>query len=193
MLLNSGDILHAVQNGVIGLEPFDENRLKPASYVVQLARRWRVWGQGDAPLDPYDAEQVDTILSDVVDQECFVLESHGFCLAATLERIRLPDDMAAIISPISQMARYGLSINLGSMLISPGFGAQSPTALTLELASHCPRPLLLRSGTPVAHLMFTRVSDGPSLSTRGQSVFEGREAPSAPALLAEWPIHRDDV
>ena len=191
-LLSSTEILKAVQSGHIGIEPFLESNLKPASYILRLDNKWRMWNKSKNPIDIFEKKHTEGYLSDTITNSNFRLDGRGFCLAATQEKIQIPNDMAAFIFPISHIARFGLNVNLGSTFISPGFGDTKPTALTLEIASNIPSKVILRSGCPIAHLIFIPVSDGTKLSKRIRSVFEGQVAPSSPAIWKEWTIKKEE-
>lgn len=138
------------------------------------------------PIDLMDEIRIEGALSDIFEQNEFVIENGGFCLAASLERISLPANIAAFISPLSHLARFGIRMNGGAILVSPGFGAVVPTQLTLEITSSCPSPLRLCAGYPAAHLIFMHVSEGTEMSKMFQSIYEGQDVPAGPSLAAEW-------
>jgi dCTP deaminase len=115
------------------------------------------------------------------------LRPGDFMLAATSERIQLPSTLLAFVAALSHMARFGLQVTATSLLVSPGFGSGAPTALTLELSSVNPAPLVLRAGMPVCHVVFCAVTPGDPLDVRlARSVYDGLRQPSPPLLYEEF-------
>lgn len=186
MYLSASEIRAGVASGELSIEPFDVAHLKPASYVLRLSDRWRRWSPSDEPVDL--AAPVDTagLLSPIVTSEEYVLSNTEFCLAATIERLSLPPHLMGIVAPLSHVARFGLSVGLGSFIVSPGFGANAPTSLTLELVAHNASPLRLRAGLPICHLALMKVTPASEAYPLDRSIYEGRQSPSGPLLAEEW-------
>ncbi len=186
MFLSASEIRAAVASDELTIDPFDVANLKPASYVLRLSDRWRMWSPSDEPVDL--AAPVDTagLLSPIVTSEEYVLSNTEFCLAATIERFSLPPHLMGIVAPLSHVTRFGLSVGLGSFIVSPRFGANAPTSLTLELVAHNPSPLRLRAGLPICHLALMKVTPASETHPLDRSIYEGRESPSSPLLAEEW-------
>jgi hypothetical protein len=71
--------------------------------------------------------------------------------------------------------------------VSPCFGHQSASPLTLELTSANPCPVLLPAGTPICHLVLVRVTAGEDAAgPLKTSVYEGLVQPVGPMLAAEF-------
>ena len=186
MFLSASEIKMCVDSGEIVIEPFVTEHLKAASYVLQFSNRWRKWLPSNKTIDLAASVDADKLISPITTSDEYVLSNSEFCLAATIEKLSLPSNLVGIVTPLSHIARYGLSVNLGSCIISPKFGATTPTGLTLELTSHNPSPLKLQVGLPVCHLAFIRVTPSTDSYLLNQSIYEGRETPSAPLLNEEW-------
>ena len=188
MFLSASEIQDLVDSGELLIEPFVDTRLKPASYVLRLSNRWRRWFPSDEPIDLTAPVDTDKLLSPIITSEEYVLSNMEFCLAATIEQLSLPPHLVGIVAPLSHVVRLGLSVGLGSFIVSPKFGATTPTSLTLELASHNPSPLKLRAGLPICHLAFIKVTPTTELRALSKSIYEGRETPSGPLLAEEWDM-----
>ena len=186
MFLSASEIRAAVASDELTIDPFDVAHLKPASYVLRLSDRWRRWSPSDEPVDLTAPVDTAGLLSPIVTTEEYVLSNTEFCLAATIERLSLPPHLLGIVGPLSHVARFGLSVGLGSFVVSPGFGATAPTSLTLELVAHNPSPLRLRTGLPICHLALMRVTPASETHPLDPSIYEGRESPSGPRLAEEW-------
>jgi len=192
MFLSASEIQDLVASGELLIEPFVAAHLKPASYVLRLSSRWRRWFPSDEPIDLTAPADTDRLLSPIITSEEYVLSNMEFCLAATIEQLSLPPHLVGIVSPLSHVTRWGLSVGLGSFIVSPKFGATTPTSLTLELAAHNPSPLKLRAGLPICHLAFVRVTPATDSYPLDRSIYEGSEAPVGPLLVEEWNIIHEE-
>ena len=185
MFLSANEIQDFVASGELIIDPFSLENFKPASYILMLGNRWRKWFASSDPIDvgkPLDEER---LLSPIVTSDEYILSKSELCLAATVEKLSLPQNLIGIVAPLSHISRWGLNINLGSLIVSPRFGGTIPTGLTLELVSHNPSPLKLRTGLPICHLAFIEVSHSENLLPLNKSIYEGRETPSGPFLNEE--------
>ncbi len=190
MFLSASEIQELVTSGELLIAPFSPENLKPASYVLRLSNRWRKWFPSSEPIDLTVPIDNDKLLSSIVTSEYHILSNGEFCLGATIERLSMPPHLVGIVMPLSHVTRFGLSVGLGSFIVSPGFGATTPTSLTLELVTHNPSALKLRAGLPICHLAFMRVTPGRNSRPLDRSIYEGREAPAGPLLAEEWDTRR---
>ena len=186
MFLSPDEIRAEIEAGNLLIDPFCPELLKPSSYVLRLGDAWRRWEAGTEIISlwsPPNALSTPPLFT----MSRIVLRQGEFVLGATLEKIALGPGLVGILSTLSHVARYGVSTNNNSLLVSAGFGMHTPTALTLELSSVNPSPIEIRSGMPICHLAFMRMStstDDRLPLTR--SIYEGQIAPSSPQLYAEF-------
>jgi dCTP deaminase len=188
MFLSATDIESSIRSGEIRLEPFQPELLKPASYVLRLGSRFARWHSSARRLSPW-TEAIDP--AQLVYEEApngIELAPGDFLLAATMERVSVPRNLVGVMSPLSHIARLGISVVSGSCWISPGFGEAKPTALTLEICSLTRSAVVLHPGMPVCHLAFAETSRPAHNTVRplDASVYEGRDAPMGPRLLEEF-------
>lgn len=101
--------------------------------------------------------------------ESFVLHPGSFVLAATLEWIRMPSDLAAYVVGLSSWGRTGLIIAT-AVGVHPGFTG----CLTLELANTGVIPIRLDPGAFVCQLFFHKCEPVPEVSG---SQFAGSRRP----------------
>ena len=158
MLLNQHEIAAEVASGQLHVEPFDPTHFRPASYVLCLGRRFRRWQAGEVPISLWSERAADGRLAEPVECDEIVINPGEFMLASTSESIGLSGDRWAMISPLSHIARFGLSIHCGADFVNPGFGRARAAPLTLELCNHNPSPLALTAGIPIAHLRIGRIN-----------------------------------
>lgn len=88
---------------------------------------------------------------DVRIAEDMVVVSGTFRLASTLESFWMPDDLVARVCDKSTWARQGLTVQ--NTIIEPGWRGY----LTIELTNHSSRDVVLKSGMPIAQIVFERL------------------------------------
>lgn len=186
MFLSADEIRVEIEVGRLVIEPFIPELLKPASYVLRLGDRWRQWSHIKKPISVWTPDASRLHLQPELYTNEITLQPGIVVLGSTAETIGLPNDLVGIVSTLSHLARFGLSTHLQAFLVSPGFGAHTPTALTLELVSFNPSPLCIKTGMPVCHLAFTRTSSAVSKLPLGRSIYEGHDSPAPPMLYEEF-------
>jgi dCTP deaminase len=187
MLLSADEIKSEIERGNLIIDPFDQRFFKPSSYLFRLGNRFRRWKKSTQPLKLWSPQSEINQIGEIVKSSEISLYPNEILLSCTLEAIQMPYDLVGILSTPSHLARFGISVNLNSTLVSPGFGADSPSKLTLEIVSFNPAIIQLKSGIPICHLIIFRISNAVKLSTElRNSIYEGREAPCPPLLFEEF-------
>ena len=186
MFLSSLAISQMVSQGQIRIEPFERNRLKPASYLLHLGSRFRRWKYSQSPIEIWAKDACVDRLEPFEETDSITIEAGGFVLACSIERISMPVSHLGLVTTLSHLARVGISLQLNANLVSPGFGSSGPTHLAFEIANHNPNPIRLRAGMPVGHLCIAAVSC-PAVEdiVLGTSVYEMRDPLDAPILFEE--------
>jgi dCTP deaminase len=87
----------------------------------------------------------------------YALQPKKLVLSSTLERIRLPDDHAALYDGSTTLARIGITSHMGSMLVSPG----SDGNLTLEIFNASDKAFVLQAGMRIGQLLLLKL-DAPA-------------------------------
>lgn len=158
--LSYPDILRALQQGEVFLDPWTPDQVGPASISLHL-------GDTAAALDVRSSITVDCPESypalsalELDSEGYFVLEKNTVLLMPTLEQVGLPRNLAGWLSGTSDLARIGVSVAF-SQYVAPGFGSSRPGALTLELTSNTTATVRLLPRMRVAHLILVRTSSVP--------------------------------
>ncbi|WP_435606526.1 dCTP deaminase [Streptomyces ardesiacus] len=179
MLLSDQDLHAAIADGRLGIDPFDEAMLQPASIDVRLDRDFLVFeGHKHDCIDP-SVRQEDLLRPvRVEDGQPFVLHPGEFVLGSTLERVSLPDTLAARLEGKSSLGRLGLITHSTAGFIDPGFEGH----VTLELSNLAPLPLKLWPGMKVGQLAVFALSS-PAEHPYGSAVrgsrYQGQRGPTA--------------
>lgn len=87
--------------------------------------------------------------------EEFNIFPHQFVLASSMEKFCMPWDVVGVVHDKSSWARKGLAVQ--NTILEPGWQG----FLTLELTNHREKHYLVKSGMPIAQIVFHRM-DAPA-------------------------------
>ena len=191
MLLSDRDILQGVDDGTIGLDPWDPAMVQPASVDVRLDKFFRVFENHRYPnIDPAEEQSELTRLIEVASDEPFILHPGEFALAATLEVVSLGSTVAARLEGKSSLGRLGLLTHSTAGFIDPGFSGH----VTLELSNMATLPIKLWPGMKIGQFCFFRLSSEvlhPYGSEKYGSRYQSQRGPTA--SRSHLNFHRTDV
>ena len=178
MVLSDRTIRRLLEEGRIGIDPFDESLIQPSSVDVRVDRLFRVFHNNRYPFIDVREEQEDlTELVEVEDDSPFVLHPGEFVLGSTLERVTLPDDLVARLEGKSSLGRLGLLIHSTAGFIDPGWDGH----VTLELSNVANLPITIYFGMKIGQLSFvqlTEPAEHPYGSDGLGSKYEGQRGPT---------------
>jgi dCTP deaminase len=179
VLLSDKALRRAIESKQIGIAPYDEAMLQPASIDVRLDREFLVFeNHRHTCIDPSVEQEDLTRLVRVEGGDPFVLHPGEFVLASTFERVSLPDDLAARLEGKSSLGRLGLVTHSTAGFIDPGFEGH----ITLELSNLATLPILLWPGMKVGQLAVFRMTgpaEHPYGSAERGSRYQGQRGPTA--------------
>jgi len=153
MMLSNIDIVRHIDQGLITISPLEQTLIRPASINLRLGTSFLL-PETDVTVDLKSRETFPKYYE--LDANIFTLEPKKLVLANTHERIGLCRNVAGWLSNVSGLARLGLNV-VGSNLVSPGFGEDEPTTLTLELYNFLDKPIKIYSGMRICHLVLFEV------------------------------------
>ena len=191
VLLSDRDIKAELDEGRIGLDPYQPELIQPSSIDVRLDRFFRLFDNHKYPfIDPAEDQPELTRLIEAKADEPFILHPGEFVLGSTFELVTLPDDVAARLEGKSSLGRLGLLTHSTAGFIDPGFSGH----VTLELSNVATLPIKLWPGMKIGQLCFFRLSspaEKPYGSTEYGSRYQGQRAPTA--SRSHLNFHRTDV
>ena len=117
-----------------------------------------------------------------------VLPGHHTVLASTLEFIKLPYDLAAMILTKSSWARTFITMETAPW-VHPCYRG----CLTLEIANVSETPLALYPGLSVAQLVFAKVKGARCPERELSGSYVGPVRPEAPILKKPEQVLRDEL
>ena len=149
MILSDGTIKDLVGRGVIGIDPFDENNVQPASVDLQLGS-FLINNPDTVESDCTGIEYVNDLVQ--LDAE-YTVWPGDFLLGATLENIRLPNNIVARLEGKSSLGRRGLIVHATAGYIDPGWRGN----LTLEISNISRKPVILTPKMRIAQISFLQL------------------------------------
>jgi dCTP deaminase len=178
MVLSDRAIRRLVEEGRIGIEPYDATLMQPSSLDVRVDRLFRVFRNSRYPYIDVKLEQEElTELVEVAGDEAFILHPGEFVLGSTLECVRLPDDLVARLEGKSSLGRLGLLIHSTAGFIDPGFDGH----VTLELSNVANLPITIYPSMKIGQLSFMQLSE-PAETPYGSgllgSKYQGQRGPT---------------
>jgi dCTP deaminase len=178
VVLSDRTIRRLVDEGRIGVEPFDPGLMQPSSLDVRVDRLFRVFRNSRYPYIDVKTEQEElTELVEVQPDEAFILHPGEFVLGSTLERITLPDDLVARLEGKSSLGRLGLLIHSTAGFIDPGWDGH----VTLELSNVANLPITIYPAMKIGQLSFVQLSEPaehPYGSAGIGSKYQGQRGPT---------------
>ncbi len=179
MVLSDRTIKRLLDEGRIGIDPYDEALLQPSSLDVRVDRFFRVFRNSRYPfIDVKEPMEDLTELVEISDEEQpFILHPGEFVLGSTLERVTLPDDLVARLEGKSSLGRLGLLIHSTAGFIDPGWDGH----VTLELSNVANLPITLYVGMPIGQLSFVQLTEPAATPVRRRTLgskYQGQEGPT---------------
>jgi dCTP deaminase len=177
VVLSDRTIRRLLEEGRIGIAPFDPDLMQPSSVDVRVDRYFRVFRNSRYPYIDVKAEQEGLTELVEVEDEAFILHPGEFVLGSTLERVRLPDDLVARLEGKSSLGRLGLLIHSTAGFIDPGWDGH----VTLELSNVANLPITIYPGMKIGQLSFvqlTEAAERPYGSAGIGSKYQGQRGPT---------------
>ena len=192
MVLSDRTIERLIDEGRIGIDPYDPDLLQPSSVDVRVDRFFRVFHNARYPyIDVKEPQEELTELVEVDEDRPFILHPGEFVLGSTLERITLPNDLVARLEGKSSLGRLGLLTHSTAGFIDPGFSGH----ITLELSNVANLPITLWPGMKIGQLclfQLTSSAEFPYGSQRAGSRYQGQRGPTPSRSYVNfrtWPTN----
>ena len=157
MILPDYEILDLIKKNEIVIDPFDEKSVGPCSVDLHLNNIFSVFKMGIV-VDPKDPKSINSAIEsiNVKDDDYFIITPGQFLLASTIEKIKIPKNIAATLEGLSSIARLGITVHAAG-LVNAGTGIKSPTTLTLEISCQNSSPVKLYPRMRIVQIIFHRL------------------------------------
>jgi len=187
-LLESADIFNRRINhqGIhhLGIDPWEKERLQPASYEIALGSQFRIFDPLVEVIDPLNVRDYTKLVNIDDDEQpwydagYYLLRPGEFVLGSSVETFTFPPDLAGELTGKSSIGRLGIQVHSTAGFFDPGF---SGTA-TLEISNLSPVPVKLWPGLIIAQMKFwmmSRPSEWPYGHPERNSHYQGQRGPTA--------------
>jgi len=178
VVLADRTIRRLLDEGRIGIDPYEDSLLQPSSVDVRVDRYFRVFHNNRyAFIDVREPQEELTELVEVGEDRPFVLHPGEFVLGSTLERITLPDDLVCRLDGKSSLGRLGLLIHSTAGFIDPGWDGH----VTLELSNVANLPITIYYGMKIGQLssvQMTEPAETPYGADKLGSKYQGQRGPT---------------
>ena len=144
-MLSHVDITNHIQGSLTDghkplVDPFREEQLQPASYDLRLDRGIILY-RDDSRLSKQITE---------IPARGLLIRPGDFVLGATIEKVNIPETLAARFEGKSSLGRSGLLSHITAGFVDPGFSG----TLTVELACINPLGFVLYQGMRIGQICF---------------------------------------
>lgn len=186
-VLSSQSIKRYIENGWIGLEPYDPELVQPASIDIRLGYEFRVMEHTSIPyVDVKKPIKDFTTLVTKTADEPFILHPGEFALGTTLEVIRVPRELVCRLEGKSSLGRLGLVIHSTAGWIDPGF--EGP--ITLEMSNDSPVAIAIYPEMPVGQFTFLKMDTRVAAGYDGK--YQNQEGPAASEMHQNFEVVETD-
>lgn len=158
LILSDKTMQDMMDNGLLVVNPITKEQIQPASIDIRIGNSFAFVKESKKPVFLDQKLEYQTVETDR-----YILESHGFVLATTIEYFGLPSNLTAFAEGRSSIGRLGLFIQNAGW-VDPGFHGQ----ITLELFNASPRAIVLESGRRVGQMVFAKMDAEPTSAYCGK-------------------------
>ncbi|MFY8284334.1 dCTP deaminase [Pseudoalteromonas sp. SSMSWG5] len=185
MILSNTDISSEITKGSLRIANFNEDCMRPSSYLLRLNNHLLRLRDGEAEIDTKKTDTADYFDSYEIGNEGFILKPGDFYLGSSVEKLSIPLSMCADLFQLSCYARIGLSVNFSSNLVASSFGISEPSTLTFEIKNLSNRDIRIYPYVKFCHIRFlyheTQASQKYNGIYSGQSVAKASNFEQKPA------------
>ena len=154
MILSDAEIQWWLVEELMGISPRpEEDQWQPSSVDLRLGNKFTKYRAADKRVvstrEGVPPDQINTIEADSL-----ILYPGDFVLAHTVERVRIPPSLVAVVDGRSSLGRLGVMVHVTAGYIDPGFEGQ----ITLELFNVGSLGVELFAGDRVCQIRFHKMS-----------------------------------
>ncbi len=188
MILSDHDIRRNITEGKITIKPAPnfEDQLGSCSIDFHLGNTFKIFNHSKYPyIDPRNASLSSEIMKDIVvsNGDSFIMRPGEFCLATTVESLKIADDLLGRLEGRSSLGRIGIIVHSTAARFDPGWDGTP----VLELGNIGVLPVALYPGMKVCSFTFEELSspsDNP-YTKRKNAKYANQKNPDASRISQE--------
>lgn len=185
MILSDRDILARIKSKSLKIVPFDARMLQPSTIDFHLESKISVFDNWQAGMIDLAKKQDVSRVIDIGKSGSFIIHPGEFILGSTIEKLTLPNDLAAKVEGRSSLGRLGLIIHATAGYVDPGFSGH----ITLEISNISRLPIKLYAGMRIGQMAFIMMSSpviNPYGSKKLGSKYQGQSGPTASRIWKDF-------
>jgi len=187
-VLSGRQVRDLVKNDKLGIEPFDEALVQPATYDLRLGNKILA--------SPLSVDKLEVVIELTKDRPSYDIQSGQMVGILSLEKLCLPLSICGRFGIRSAIARKGINA-FGGVQLDPGFRGR----LTMNLLNVGPEPVTLTLHEAIFSVEFARLEEEAEVSYSGpyqdQNDFPAEQynyiLSARSTSLAEIPTFRRDI
>jgi len=154
-VLSRKEILQALENGDIIIEPYDPAAVGSASVDLTLSNEFRYYKPGHEVIPVREDTDFRALTEKVVlkEGETFLLLPGTACLGITEETVTLSPRLCGLLEGRSRFARLGLFVHITAGFMNPGICSRT----VLEIYNASNHALAMVPGTKICQFIFMRM------------------------------------
>jgi len=188
MILSDRDIRAYLQRKKIEIVPFPnlDEQLGSCSIDFHLGDTFKIFNHSKYPyIDPRSPNLTSEIMKDISisQDEAFIMRPGEFCLATTVEHLKIGNDLLGRLEGRSSLGRIGIIVHSTAARFDPGWDGVP----VLELGNIGVLPVALYPGMKICSFTFEELSS-PSenpYNTRKNAKYIGQKKPDASRISQE--------
>lgn len=187
MILSDRDIIKRIKEKSIKISPFIRKNLQPSTLDIRLSDEIRVFDGYDVGLiDIKNPQDISRVIK--MKRSGFILHPGEFILGSTIERVSLPNDIAAKIEGRSSLGRLGLIIHATAGYIDPGFSGN----ITLEISNISRLPIKLYPKVRIGQIAFLKMSSSVARPYGSKALGSKYQDQHGPTASRVWQDFKED-
>lgn len=149
-LLTRNDIVEKIKNKQLVINPFGEENLSEITYDIKISDEFvSIDTDPNTIIDPQNCESIRHVRKN---KNEIILRSNSFILGRSVEWIEIPNNVFAMISGKSSLARLGIQVET-AYILHPGHRGH----VVLEINNRNTVPIKLSAGMRIAQLLFFEI------------------------------------
>ena len=179
MILSDRDIKKLIKNGKLIFKPkLTKDQIGPASIDLKLGPIFKSFNVAKHHLLDIKRGLPNhefIITTHLKKDKPYILHPNSFVLAATLEYVRVPDDIVLRVEGKSTLARMGILVHTAGF-VDPGFEG----TLTLEISNQSELPVALYPGMYICQIAVEYLSSPAEIpyNKRKKSLYSKQKEPT---------------
>ena len=188
MILSDRDIRANLANGKIAIIPAPnlDEQLGSCSIDFHLGNTFKIFNHSKYPyIDPRSPNLSSEIMKEITIDggEAFIMRPGEFCLATTVEQLKIDNDLLGRLEGRSSLGRIGIIVHSTAARFDPGWDGTP----VLELGNIGVLPVALYPGMKICSFTFEELSspsDNP-YNKRKNAKYVGQSKPEASRIAQE--------